>query len=114
MAGAETPALAGAAAEGGANLIEIGFPFSDPLAEGPVIREAAERALAAGLGTKSCLDCLADVRAVVGDVPLLPMTYAALLEAYGYQRFVDDARSAGATSFILVDLPLDENETLRR
>src|SRR5213592_532198 len=88
----ETPELAEAAVEGGADLIELGFPFSDPLAEGPVIRVAAERALAAGMRTGPCLECLAEVRARVGDTPVVPMTYAALLEAYGYERFVADAR----------------------
>jgi tryptophan synthase alpha chain len=114
MAGAETPALAEAAVEGGADLIELGFPFSDPLAEGPVIRIAAERALAAGMRTGRCLECLAEVRARVGDTPLVPMTYAAILEAYGYERFVADARAAGATSFILVDIPAEEQPELRR
>jgi tryptophan synthase alpha chain len=114
MAGSETPQLAAAAVEAGADILEIGFPFSDPLAEGPVIREAAERALAAGMRTERCLQCLADVRSVVGDVPLLPMTYAALLEAYGYEKFVAHASAAGATSFILVDVPMEEHGTLKR
>ena len=65
----ETPELAEAAVEGGADLIELGFPFSDPLAEGPTIRLASERALARGMRTKQCLECLAQVRARV-DVPL--------------------------------------------
>src|SRR5947207_1520659 len=93
MAGPETPALAEAAVDGGADLVELGFPFSDPLADGPVIRRAAERALAQGMRTAACLDCLARTRERV-DVPLLPMTYASLLEAYGYERFADDARAA--------------------
>jgi tryptophan synthase alpha chain len=114
MAGAETPALAQAAVEGGADLIELGFPFSDPLAEGPVIRVAAEKALAAGMRTRQCLECLADVRGRVGDTPVVPMTYAAILEAYGYERFVADARSAGATGFILVDIPAEERPELKR
>jgi tryptophan synthase alpha chain len=115
MSGAETPALAAAAVAGGADVIELGFPFSDPLAEGPVIRQAAERALAAGMRTRACLECLAEVRTLVGpETPLIPMTYAALLEAYGYDRFVDDARAAGATSFILVDIPAEEHPELRR
>jgi tryptophan synthase alpha chain len=59
MAGADTPDLAAAAEAGGADLLEIGFPFSDPLADGPVIRRAAEKALAAGMRTKACLECLA-------------------------------------------------------
>ena len=86
MAGRETPALAEAAVEAGADLIEIGFPFSDPLADGPVIRAAAERALAAGMRTERCLECLAATRALV-DVPLVPMTYSSLLEAHGYEQF---------------------------
>jgi tryptophan synthase alpha chain len=113
MSGPETPELAEAAVEGGADLVELGFPFSDPLADGPVIRRAAERALAQGMRTKACLDCLADVRSRI-DVPLVPMTYASLLEAYGWERFADDARSAGASSMIVADLPAGERPEVRR
>jgi tryptophan synthase alpha chain len=113
MAGADTPELAAAAEAGGADLVEIGFPFSDPLADGPVIRRAADRALAAGMRTKACLDCLAATRARVA-VPLVPMTYSSLLEAYGWERFADDARSAGAGSMIVADLPAGERPELRR
>jgi tryptophan synthase alpha chain len=113
MAGAETPELAAAAETGGADLVEIGFPFSDPLADGPVIRRAAERALAAGMRTKACLDCLAAARDRV-TVPLVPMTYSSLLEAYGWERFAEDARSAGAESMIVADLPAGERPELRR
>jgi tryptophan synthase alpha chain len=113
MAGRATPELAEAAVEGGADLVELGFPFSDPLADGPVIRRAAERALAEGMRTAACLECLAAVRERV-DVPLVPMTYAALLEAYGYETFSADAAAAGATSVIVADLPADERPELRR
>jgi tryptophan synthase alpha chain len=113
MAGRDTPDLAAAAEAGGADLVEIGFPFSDPLADGPVIRRAAERALAAGMRTKACLECLADTRARVG-LPLVPMTYSSLLEAYGWERFADDAYSAGAESLIVSDLPAGERRGLRR
>jgi tryptophan synthase alpha chain len=113
MAGRQTPDLAEAAAEGGADIVELGFPFSDPLADGPVIRLAAERALADGMRTEACFECLARTRERV-DVPLVPMTYAALLEAYGYERFDSDARAAGATSLIVADLPIDERPELRR
>lgn len=109
----ETPELAEAAVEGGADLLELGFPFSDPLADGPVIRLAAERALARGMRTRACLDCLAQVRERV-DVPLIPMTYASLLEVYGRERFDADARAAGATSLIVADLPAGEWPELRR
>jgi tryptophan synthase alpha chain len=113
MAGKETPELAAAAVAGGADLLEIGFPFSDPLADGPVIRLAGERALARGMRTRACLECLERTRARV-DVPLLPMTYSSLLEAYGYERFRDDALSAGATSFIVADLPIEAHAELPR
>jgi tryptophan synthase alpha chain len=113
MAAAETPALAEAAAAAGADIVEIGFPFSDPLADGPVIRRAAERALAAGMRTRACLDCLARTRALV-DIPLVPMTYASLLEAHGWARFAEDASTAGATSLIVADLPVGEHAELRR
>jgi tryptophan synthase alpha chain len=113
MSGPETPELAEAAVEGGADLVELGFPFSDPLADGPVIRRAAERALANGMRTGACLECLARVRDRV-EVPLVPMTYASLLEAYGYERFAADAEAAGATSLIVADLPADERPDLRR
>jgi tryptophan synthase alpha chain len=113
MAGPETPTLAEAAAAGGADLLEIGFPFSDPLADGPVIRLAGERALAQGMRTKECLRCLADTRARVG-IPLIPMTYASILEAYGYEQFQRDAAQAGATSLIVADLPIEAAPDLTR
>jgi tryptophan synthase alpha chain len=113
MCGPDTPELAEAAVEGGADGLELGFPFSDPLADGPVIRLAAERALAHGMRTAACLECLARVRARV-DVPLVPMTYASLLEAYGYERFAAEAHEAGATSLIVADLPAGERRDLRR
>jgi tryptophan synthase alpha chain len=113
MAGRRAPELAEAAVEGGADIVELGFPFSDPLADGPVIRRAAERALAEGMRTAACLECLAQTRERV-DVPLIPMTYAALLEAYGYDRFAEDAGAAGATSLIVADLPVEEHPDLHR
>ena len=113
MSGPDTPELAEAAVEGGADLVELGFPFSDPLADGPVIRRAAEKALAQGMRTQACLECLAAVRERV-DVPLVPMTYSSLLEAYGWDRFAEDARSAGAASLIVADLPAGDRPGLRR
>jgi tryptophan synthase alpha chain len=114
MCGPETPELAEAAVDGGADLVELGFPFSDPLADGPVIRRAAERALAQGMRTGACLETLAATRARLPETPLVPMTYSSLLEAYGWKRFADDASEAGATSLIVVDLPADERPDLRR
>ena len=113
MAGPETPELARAAEAGGADIVEIGFPFSDPLADGPVIRRAAERALAQGMRTAECLECLRSVAAQVA-LPLVPMTYSSLLEAYGWERFAADARFAGSSSLIVADLPVDVQPELRR
>jgi tryptophan synthase alpha chain len=114
MAGHATPELAAAAVDGGADIVELGFPFSDPLADGPVIRRAGERALAEGMRTRACLDCLERTRGLLPDTPLVPMTYAALLEAYGWGRFADDAHAAGATSLIVADLPAGDRPELHR
>ncbi|MFY9578439.1 MAG: tryptophan synthase subunit alpha, partial [Gaiellaceae bacterium] len=114
MAGHDVPALAEATVAGGADVVELGFPFSDPLADGPVIRRAGEKALAEGMRTRECLDCLARTHALLPEMPLIPMTYSSLLEAYGWERFADDARSAGATSLIVADLPAGERPELRR
>jgi tryptophan synthase alpha chain len=113
MAMPDTPELVEAAVEGGADLVELGIPFSDPLADGPVIRLAGERALAAGMRTGRCLEVLRQMRART-DVPLVPMTYASILEAYGYERFRDDATAAGATGFIVADLPIEAEPEFRR
>jgi tryptophan synthase alpha chain len=113
MSGPETPDLAAAAEAGGADVLELGFPFSDPLADGPVVRLAAERALAAGMRTAACLECLRMTRERV-QLPLVPMTYSSLLEAYGWERFAADARDSGAESLIVADLPVDERPELTR
>jgi tryptophan synthase alpha chain len=109
----DTPELAEAAVEAGADVIELGFPFSDPLADGPLIRRAGERALAAGMRTARCLEVLAETRSRV-DVPLVPMTYASIFDAYGWAELERDARDAGATSLIVPDLPVDGRPELKR
>ena len=115
MCGRDTPILAAAAVAGGADLLELGFPFSDPLADGPLIRRAGEKALAEGMRTDACLDVLRETRARIGpDVPLIPMTYASILEAYGWDRFAADALAAGATSMIVADLPAGARPGLKR
>src|SRR5206468_3999728 len=68
----------------------------------------------AGMRTRECLDCLAATRERLPNTPLVPMTYASLLEAYGWERFAGDAAAAGATSMILADLPAGEHPELRR
>ena len=64
--------------------------------------------------TAQCLECLAETRALVGETPIVPMTYAALLEAYGWERFAADAAAAGATSLIVSDVPAGQRPELRR
>ena len=114
MSGPDSPGLARAAVECGADVVELGFPFSDPLADGPVIRAAGEKALAQGMRTRACLDGLARTRDLVDDTPLVPMTYSSLLEAYGWERFDTDARAAGATGLIIADLPAGERTEVKR
>jgi tryptophan synthase alpha chain len=114
MAEPETPELAKAAVDGGADIVELGFPFSDPLADGPVVRRAAERALSRGMRTRQCLEVLAQTHALVAGTPLIPMTYSSLLEAYGWERFADDVQANGGSSMIVADLPADGRPDLRR
>src|SRR5256886_10216465 len=108
MAEPETPELAAAAVAGGADLVELGFPFSDPLADGPVIRRAGERALARGMRTRACLDCLRPARALLPEAPLVPMTYASILHAYGWARFAADAEAPRATTVIAAGPPVGQ------
>jgi tryptophan synthase alpha chain len=115
MAEPETPELARAAVEGGANIIELGFPFSDPLADGPVVRRAGERALARGMRTKQCLEVLARTRELVGDAtPIIPMTYSSLFEAHGWDVLTREIHEHGGTSMIVADLPAGERGGLKR
>src|SRR3954467_5020155 len=115
MAEPETPELARAAVDGGADIIELGFPFSDPLADGPVIRRAGERALARGMRTKQCLEVLARTRELVGpDLPLIPMTYSSLFEAHGWDVLTREIHEHGGTSMIVADLPAGERAGLKR
>ncbi|HEY3614288.1 MAG TPA: tryptophan synthase subunit alpha [Gaiellales bacterium] len=114
MAGEDLPDAAAAAVAAGATAIEVGIPFSDPLADGPVIQRAAQAALAAGMTPPRCLELLAATRARLGDgTPLIPMTYAAIVERYGPVRFCADAAAAGATGLIVADVPPDDGDELQ-
>jgi tryptophan synthase alpha chain len=109
MAGDALPELATAAVRGGATVVEIGIPFSDPLADGPTIQAAGQAALDAGMTPRRCLDVLAETRAAIGpEIPLIPMTYAAIVERYGIEQFCSDAGAAGATGLIVADIPPEE------
>jgi len=92
----------------GADLIELGFPFSDPMAEGPPIQRAAQRALAAGMTTRGVLDLVAAFRQGDEATPIILMGYANPLVTWGYQAFARDAARAGVDGLIVVDLPPEE------
>jgi tryptophan synthase alpha chain len=114
MAGEGFPEAAEAAVRGGATMFEVGIPYSDPLADGPVIQRAAQAALAAGMTTRRCLEIVAAARDRLGPgVPLVPMTYAAIVERHGVGAFCADAAAAGAEALIVPDVPPEESGDLR-
>jgi tryptophan synthase alpha chain len=110
---ATSRAMALACAEGGADLLELGMPFSDPIADGPTIQLAAERALAKGTNVAGCLELAAAVRART-RVPIALMGYVNPVLAYGEERFVADCAKAGVDALILPDLPPEEAQDLGR
>ena len=98
--------------EAGADLIEIGMPFTDPMADGPSIQAASVRALAGGARMTRTLELVRRIRARDGAVPIILMGYYNPIYAYGNQRFLADAKAAGADGLIVVDLPPEEDEEL--
>lgn len=102
-------AIGEACADAGADLVELGVPFSDPIADGPVIQAAATRALAAGTTVDDVLDIAA---ALAPRLPVVLMTYANLVLARGAERFAADAAGAGASGLIVPDVPLEEAPAL--
>ena len=107
-----TESLVVAAAESGADVIELGVPFSEPTADGPAIQRAAERSLAGGTSLAKVLQTVAAIRART-DVPILLFGYYNPILAYGESRLVEDAAKAGADGFLVVDLPPEESAALR-
>jgi tryptophan synthase alpha chain len=104
-----TAKLVRAAAENGADLIELGIPFSDPTAEGPVIQEANERALRAGTTTDKVFQLVRELRRDV-TVPMVFMTYANVVFSYGTNRFLDKCVEFGIQGLILPDIPFEEKD----
>jgi len=100
--------------EAGADIVELGFPFSDPMAEGPPIQRAAQRALQAGMTVKGTLELVRGFRAGDQDTPLILMGYLNPLESYGLDRFAADASEAGADGMIVVDCPPEEAGPLHK
>jgi len=96
----------------GADLIELGMPFSDPMADGPVIQHSSERALARGVGLSDVLGWIAQFRRDDTTTPIVLMGYLNPIEIYGYARFARDAVAAGVDGALLVDCPLEESATI--
>ena len=97
-----------ALAKNGADLIEVGLSFSDPLADGPVIQQATQVALEKGITVKKSLEAVKELRKRGVTIPLILMGYYNPMLAYGLEKFIRDAKEAGADGFIIPDLPLEE------
>ena len=110
-----TPEIMQALADGGADIIELGVPFSDPMADGPVIQKASERALARGIGLPQVLAMVRDFRRANATTPVVLMGYANPIERYdqreGEGAFITHARDAGVDRVLVVDYPPEECET---
>lgn len=104
-----TAAIVRAMAANGADLIELGIPFSDPTAEGPVIQGANIRALAGGVTTDKVFDLVREVRRDV-TVPMVFMTYANVVYSYGAEKFIATCKDVGIQGLILPDIPFEEKE----
>jgi tryptophan synthase alpha chain len=107
------PQLVASMVAAGADVVELGLPFSDPLADGTVIRNATRRALDEGITIAGCLDLVRAVRAAGTQVPLICMGYVNPLLAYGLERFCADAAAAGVDGLIIPDVPLEAAAELR-
>jgi tryptophan synthase alpha chain len=102
-----TPDLVGALERGGADLIELGVPFSDPIADGPVIQQAGDRALRAGMTLRKVLDAAREIRRR-SEIPLLLFTYLNPVLRYGVERLANDAKEAGIDGCLLTDVSVEE------
>lgn len=100
--------------ESGADIIELGMPFSDPMADGPVIQAASQRALQAGADMRQTLFMVQQFRKGNDETPIVLMGYYNPVMAYGVQQFTNDASGAGVDGLIIVDLPPEEDEELRK
>jgi len=100
--------------EAGVDILEVGVPFSDPTADGPVIQEAAQRALNKGTTLENILDMIEDLRKTEDLPPVVLFGYYNPIYAYGIERFADRAKAAGVDGLLVVDLPPEEAGELRR
>jgi len=106
---AATPALVAALERGGADLIELGVPFSDPIADGPVIQQAGDRALRAGTTLARVLQMAVEIRKK-SEIPLLLFTYLNPALKYGFEKLAGDAKAAGIDGCLLIDVSVEEAE----
>ncbi|MEI7037079.1 tryptophan synthase subunit alpha [Fulvimonas yonginensis] len=109
---AHTVALMHALVDAGADVIELGVPFSDPMADGPVIQHASERAIAQGVGLTDVLRWVGEFRRADADTPVVLMGYLNPVETYGYARFAEATARAGVDGVLIVDCPLEERAVL--
>ena len=107
----DTVTLAHALVEAGANIIELGVPFSDPMADGPVIQRASERALAHHVSLHQVLDMVREFRQQDNDTPVVLMGYLNPVEVMGYDEFAKAAAEAGVDGVLTVDMPPEEADT---
>jgi tryptophan synthase alpha chain len=111
---AATVPLMHALAKAGADIIELGVPFSDPMADGPVIQRAAERAIAQGVGLRRVLEFVAEFRKTDTETPVVLMGYANPIERMGQQVFAQAAQRAGVDGVLVVDYPPEEVDSFAR
>jgi tryptophan synthase alpha chain len=105
---AATVPIMHALVDGGADLIELGVPFSDPMADGPVVQRSSERALAKGVSLRDVIAMTAEFRKTDATTPVVFMGYANPIEAMGHEKFVDAAKAAGVDGVLVVDYPPEE------
>ena len=110
---AQTVPILHALVSGGADLLELGVPFSDPMADGPVIQRSSERALARGVNLQKVLDMVGAFRATDCQTPLVLMGYLNPVEKMGYAEFCARTHAAGVDGVLLVDMPMEEASSLR-
>ena len=106
--------LAKSAVDAGAGALELGFPYGDPVADGPAIQRADMRALSSGTSTSSAFALLARIHEARPKTPLNLLVYGNLVHARGFERFAKDAGAAGASSLLVPDVPLEESAPLKR
>jgi tryptophan synthase alpha chain len=109
-----TPAIMHGLVEGGADIIELGVPFSDPMADGPTIQRSSERALKQGVGMRDVLNIVSQFRQTDQQTPVVLMGYANPIEAIGYAEFAQQAQAVGVDGVLVVDYPPEESHELTK